>query len=297
MADKSKIEWTDATWNPVSGCSKVSEGCRFCYAERMSQRFGYTRLPWTNKNAPKNVKLHEDRLEQPLRWQRPRRVFVNSMSDLFHEQVPNDFLIAVFRVMLHAPQHTFQILTKHPFRMLEFCTWYYASRNLYEIPKNIWLGVSCEDQETAYERIPLLLKTPAAIRFISAEPLLGNIDLKPESLNMLDWVIAGGESGPKARPSHMNWFRSLRDQCVAAKVPFFFKQFGEWGSTETLAVFKNSKLAVVFDNGEPPIYRNPRDNFLYPYDKGSTMIRVGKKVAGRMLDGRTWEEYPENDAQ
>lgn len=239
-----KISWTDKTWNPVSGCSHVSEGCRNCYAERLSLRYGYTKKPWTAQNASENVVLHPERLEQPLHWRKPCRVFVNSMSDLFHEQVPDEFIAKVFEIMMRSQKHTFQILTKRPWRMLEWSKKYI---NL-AVP-NVWLGVSVEDQRAADERIPLLLQTPAAVRFLSCEPLLGEIDLEnvifgedaeavaldvlggvwvprePAPIsNTVDWVIVGGESGPHFRPMDLDWARSIRDKCVAAGVPLWFKQ-------------------------------------------------------------------------
>ena len=243
----SKIEWTDETWNPVTGCTKVSAGCKHCYAERMAKRlegrFGYP------KKNPFEVTLHPDRLDEPLRWRKPRRVFVASMSDLFHAEIPDDFLDRVFDVM-DPPDgdppspHVFMLLTKRPDRMRDYAwsTWAKCP------PKNVWLGVSVEDQASADERIPMLLETPAAARFVSCEPLLGPVDLRNlpsgtvyntrcmDALTAgsgsstpwhLDWIIAGGESGPGARPAHPDWFRSVRDQCAAAGVAFFMKQMGK----------------------------------------------------------------------
>lgn len=262
---KSNIEWTDEVWNPVTGCTKVSQGCKHCYAEREWPRL--TRLvPAYAGRAFSDVRCHPERLDQPLRWRRPRRVFVNSMSDLFHEAVPEDFILSVFVTMAAARQHTFQVLTKRADRMRDLLTrWRNSGLVLREgcgvNLRNVWLGVSVEDQRAADERIPLLLETPAAVRWISAEPLLGALDLtriggdqfgwgrlnaldglryvraiqnecgsewQTEPINHLDWVVAGGESGPNARPMHPAWVRSLRDQCAAAGVPFLFKQWGEW---------------------------------------------------------------------
>lgn len=283
MGAQSKIEWTDATWNPVTGCTKVSEGCRNCYMARTVPRFGQD--PW-------KVVLHPERLHHPITWKRPRRIFVNSLSDLFHEDVPDEFILECLTVMAIAKRHTFQVLTKRPDRMRKLLSkwgaediylyWHSFSgepREIYSWPlPNVWFGVSIENQETADERIPLLLQTPAEVRFISAEPLLGPVDLsRPLKFydiakverRLLDpvekavpigrdkaigWVIAGGESGPGARPMHPDWVRSIRDQCQAAGVPFFFKQWGEYD------------------------HRN---------------IRVGKKEAGSMLDGREHKEWPE----
>lgn len=231
--NNSKISWTNVTWNPVTGCSKVSPGCAHCYAERMDKRIRAARgeewRAWTPENAEYNVRLHPERLEQPLTWKKPRMVFVNSMSDLFHENVPFHFINKVFHTMRLVPEHTFQILTKRPERMLEFTvsSWFEG------ILKNVWLGVSVENQRQADGRIPLLLQTPAAVRFLSCEPLLGEIDLgftnglvhgQDAADYHVDWVIVGGESGPNVRPMNPDWARSIRDQCRVADVPFFFKQ-------------------------------------------------------------------------
>jgi protein gp37 len=223
----SAIHWTDATWNPVTGCSRVSPGCEHCYAEALSLRYGWSRLPWTAPHAAENVVLHPERLGLPLRWRQPRRVFVNSMSDLFHERVPEAFIEEVFRVMAAAGWHTFQVLTKRPARMhavVASDTFASAVGGAHGWPlPNVWLGTSVEDQRRADERVPLLARTPAAVRFLSCEPLLGPLDLAPW-LDRLGWVIVGGESGPRHRPMDPDWARALRDQCAAAGVPFFFKQ-------------------------------------------------------------------------
>lgn len=203
-----EIEWTDKTWNPVTGCDKVSPGCDHCYAERIASR----RFP--NGFA---VTLHPERLHEPLHWREPRRVFVNSMSDLYHDLIPDEFIRQVWDTMAATPAHTYQILTKRPGRMRSL------SRRL-PLLSNVLLGVSTETQRWADIRIPLLLDTRAAIRFISAEPLLGRIDLTAY-LPQLDWVIVGGESGPGCRPCDPDWVRSLRDQCVGSTA-FFFKQWG-----------------------------------------------------------------------
>jgi len=227
------IEWTDATWNPTTGCNKVSTGCKHCYAERITERF--------SQHFPQGFRftLHPDRLLEPYRWKKPRRVFVNSMSDLFHEQMPISFLLEVFRVMRETPQHTYQILTKRHERLLEL-------DSLIDWPENVWMGVSVENQKYA-ARVDLLRQTGAKIRFLSCEPLLGPLKL---DLRGIHWVIVGGESGPNHRPIDPAWVRSIRDQCQSAGVPFFFKQWG----------------------GRTP------------------------KSGGRMLDGRTWDEFPRTDS-
>jgi protein gp37 len=215
-AERSAIEWTESSWNPVTGCSKVSPGCARCYAETLSLRFRWSPKPWLPEHAAENLLLHEERLEQPLRWRRPRMIFVNSMSDLFHELVPFDFIERVFEVMASAEQHTFQILTKRHERMAELAP------NL-SWPPNVWMGVSIENRRWV-ERADYLRRVRAAVRFISAEPLLGPLDSL--DLSKIDWLIAGGESGRGHRPVHAEWLRSLRDACEAAGVAFFFKQWG-----------------------------------------------------------------------
>ena len=470
MGDKTQIEWTDATWNPVTGCTKVSQGCKHCYAERVFPRAYGKERKFTD------VQCHPERLDQPLRWKKPRRIFVNSMSDLFHESVPDEFIDRIFAVMALAPRHSFQILTKRPHRMLDYLkpttqlrcmvlgrAWEMLGR----LPKykhsgimerlfplsNVHLGVSCEDQATADERIPLLLKTPAAVRFISAEPLLGSLDLskwlggsgvteeyrgsslsvgdgwqadyrrrgsgvardsegnaqgrkihgslsasqgdaqrdtppllsaptgmetlqrtdsigthgesqewgedaKPsrqsraghlfgadhsrsehssegfaerreeqqrepqrypsdddprtqerrgisekdsggfqrqrqnyfkdrtESATRLDWIICGGESGPHARPMHPEWARSLRDQCQAAGVPFFFKQWGEFCPPKGQLLHDVSRKMFLISRDGLLLHEST------PISKGELIVRVGKKKAGAVLDGREWKEFP-----
>lgn len=231
----SSIEWTDATWNPVRGCTKVSPGCKHCYAETFAERFrGVSGHPYEQGFDPRFV---PDQLDAPLRWRKPRRVFVNSMSDLFHEAFADEQIAAVFDRIECCPQHTFQILTKRAARLPEWFAWLARTRPKAQLVlPNAWLGVSAEDQRRADERITHLLATPAAVRFVSVEPLLGPVDLgwaleahSPETTGVrtqpaLDWVIAGAESGNGARPMHEDWVRSLRDQCAAAGVKFFYKQ-------------------------------------------------------------------------
>lgn len=242
MSDKSAIEWTDATWNPITGCSKVSPGCAHCYAERISLRFGTTRRPWTAANAAENVVLHEDRLSIPLAWRAPRMVFVNSMSDLWHELVPDEFIGQVFETMAESDRHVFQILTKRPERMR---AWFAGAGSQWAADPlpNVWLGTSIENDRWS-RRADLLRATPSAVRFVSAEPLLG--DLASLDLRDIDWIIVGGESGPGFRPVTPEWVRALRDRAGQAGTAFFFKQ---WGG-------------------------------------------LRPKSGGRLLDGRTWDEYP-----
>lgn len=240
MNGRSGIEWTDVTWNPVTGCKQISTGCKNCYALRIAERFRGT----PNHPYEQGFELRRwpERLTQPLRWRKPRMIFVNSMSDLFHSEVPDDFIRQIFEIMVQANHHVFQILTKRHERLQELAPslpW----------PNHIWMGVSIETNRWL-KRISSLRATPAHIKFISCEPLLGSLDL---DLNDIDWVIAGGESGPRARPMQAAWARSIRDQCQKAEVPFFFKQWGE-------------------------------------YDAEG--VRRGKKACGRVLDGITWDEWP-----
>ena len=282
-----KIEWTDETWNPVTGCTKVSEGCDHCYAETIAHRFTGT------KAYPNgfDVTLRPERLDQPLRWKRPRKVFVNSMSDLFHKDVPDDYIARVFAVVALAPQHTFQVLTKRPGRMRSLLSSeqfesavFLATEGRFEgcfpwpLP-NVWLGTSVENQKWADVRIPLLLDTPAAIRFLSCEPLLGPIDLFAWNIDRgmrVDWVIVGGESGPHARPMHPDWARQLRDDCLTAGIPFHFKQWGEWVTEDQAPedIILPGLSTYLLGDDEPDFYK------------------VGKKAAGREIDGQTWDEYP-----
>lgn len=314
MADQSKIEWTDSTWNPVTGCTKVSPGCDHCYAETFAERWRGT--PGHHFENGFDVTLRPERLDQPLRWKKPRRIFVNSMSDLFHDAVPDRFIGQVFETMAAANQHTFQLLTKRHGRMRSLLNQWseHATKGCYCPPDqggcsapvdvlhgtwplpNVWLGVSVENQQWAETRIPALLETPAAVRFISAEPLLGPVDLRKLVVrsrvidclggdvtdpsdgavicgmpSVLDWVIVGGESGPGARPMHPDWARSLRDQCQG-KAAFHFKQ---WGAYRWIAGSRwNAETVCWEDHGEYP-------------------ERVSKKLSGRLLDGRTWDEFPQ----
>ena len=335
MSDKTKIEWTDATWNPVTGCTKVSEGCDHCYAETIAHRFAGT-AAYPNGF---DVTLRPERLDQPLRWQRPRRIFVNSMSDLFHKDVPDEYIARVFAVMALAPQHTFQVLTKRPGRMrsllssqhflqeVRFAHVFHMEEALPANPNNlvpvwplpnVWVGTSVENQKWAGVRTDQLRATPAAVRFLSCEPLLGAVLLcrcdgaayevkrHPLIVNQacplhgfprLDWVIVGGESGPHARPMHPAWARSLRDQCTAAGVPFLFKQWGEWGlqgdSTRQCFIWPDGTALEAGETQRSPINGLPIPAAVPARPGWVHMVRVGKRAAGRELDGRTWDEYPE----
>ncbi len=241
MSDGSAIEWTQATWNPVTGCTKVSPGCAHCYAETFAERF--RGVPGHPYERGFDLQLRPERLELPLTWKRSRLIFVNSMSDLFHDDVPAAFVRRVFETMRRADWHQFQLLTKRPERAAELAP------VLGPWPENVWMGTSVENQRWT-RRIDALRDTPAPIRFLSCEPLLGPLDL---DLRGVSWVIAGGESGPKARPMKPEWAEGIRDQCLEQGVPFFFKQWG------------------AFD---------------------SCGKRVGKGRAGRELCGRTWDEMP-----
>jgi len=314
MSDRSKIEWCDTTWNPITGCTKISQGCKNCYAAELHNRrhAAYLRgakLPQQYAQPFETVQLHPDRLEMPLHWRKLRRIFVNSTSDLFHEDVPDEFIGAIFNRMEIFNQHIYMVLTKRPDRMSEFCREFGI-----ESRQNIWLGVSVENQAAADERIPLLLQTPAAVRFISCEPLLGPVKLfgfgsptwgKLPPSRWLHWVIVGGESGPGARPMHPDWARSLLDQCSGV-VPFFFKQWGEWHPSA--AQYDDDDFMDKLDFGSHCICLGNRgtkfreewgDREEYwcgyqpdPAENPWFMERVGKTRAGRLLDGREWNEYP-----
>lgn len=214
MPTRSNIEWTEMTWNPVTGCTKISQGCKHCYAERMARRL--EAMGSDRYRDGFKVTLHPDLLDVPRRWRQPRIVFVNSMSDLFHEDVPLEYIQRVFATMRDCPQHTFQVLTKRSERLAQLApklAW----------PRNVWMGVSVEDARVLH-RIADLQRVPAAVRFLSLEPLIGPLDELP--LDRIHWVIVGGESGPKARPVKKEWIASIFRQCRAARVPFFFKQWG-----------------------------------------------------------------------
>lgn len=303
MADKTGIEWTDATWNPIRGCRRVSTGCINCYAETMAARFSGPGQPYEGLAEMKHGKprwtgqyqIVWDKFDQPLRWKRPRMIFVNSMSDLFYEELPFSVTLQIFETMIEANHHIFQVLTKRPGQMLKFFKYLYDVRimvwNRYIESNNIWMGISAENQDTANERIPLLLKTPGHIRWVSAEPLLGPIDLRKcgaikEKWNIvrtdvscsvgeIDWLVTGGESGHGARPMHPNWARKLRDDCSEASIPFFFKQWGKW-SPDMPSQPYNYRKELVRDGVKTT----------------TVMYGVGKKIAGNKLDSKIYQEYP-----
>ena len=270
MSLKSSIEWTQATWNPTRGCSRVSAGCDNCYAERMATRFsgpglyaeGFAKWVHGQPHWTGRVELIPNMLGKPLGWQEPLLIFVNSMSDLFHEALPFQDIDQVFAVMARCPQHTFQVLTKRADRMRKYSNRVANSRpeglEVWPLP-NVHLGVSVEGQVSAGKRIPALRATPAAVRWVSYEPALKPVNWK-QWLRGIDWVVCGGESGPGARLMELKLARAVRDACEEKGVPFFFKQWGDWAS-----------------------------------DGQGGMMRVGKKKAGRVLDGRTHDDFPEEE--
>ena len=361
MADHTHIEWTDATWQPITGCAVVSPGCTNCYAMRLAgtrlqhhpSRAGLTKDTKAGPVWTGEVRLNEQWLDQPLRWKRPRRIFVCAHGDLFAEGVPDEWIDRVFAVMALAPQHTFQVLTKRADRMRDYVSGIQSKipflgrmplerihleaaghmegdggfmdvlkdhGNVYSLYldapwplPNVWLGVSAEDQKRADERVPDLLNTPAAVRFVSAEPLLGPIDfmdipwpsdrprfpeiddisdgrssLHPIAGSKLDWIIVGGESGPVARPMHPAWVRSIRDQCAAAGTAFFFKQWGKWAAIDQSREADDTgwqgrgNWMILDRNGDLdiPDHRWPDEE-----DGEVAVIDVGKSRAGRLLDG------------
>jgi protein gp37 len=323
VSDKSGIEWTDATWNPTRGCTKVSAGCDHCYAETFAER--WRGVPGHAYEEGFDPLVVPEKLDQPLRWKRPRRIFVNSMSDLFHDAMPDDYIAQVFAVMACASQHTFQVLTKRHARMralLNASDFREAVHRHYvclpddrpgftgytwPLP-NVWLGVSVETQQWADIRVPALLGTPAAVRFLSCEPLLGPVTFRwaewqpwaerpgvtnhLDGLRRIDWVIVGGESGAGARPMHPEWARTLRDECVEAGVPFFFKQWGEWrpGAMGADLVDRPARVALVDAvSAEVVPWRTAGP----PSRTQALVSRVGKKAAGRLLDGVSHDGYPE----
>lgn len=320
--NETNIEWATNTWNPILGCDKVSPGCAHCYAITQANRWKNHKTEYTglvtldSQGRPQwsgNIGFFPQRLVEPMKRKKARRIFVCSMSDLFHESVTVDWIDAVFGIMALCPQHTFMVLTKRPWRMRGYLDYRRslsdpfpgAARACVDVaarildldqdtkrhlvdqtwpPRNVWLGTSVEDQKRADYRISILLGCPGQLHFISAEPLLGPLTVRsylrrsdmPNVFHPkgLDWVIAGGESGRRARPVAGKWFRSLRDECVAAEVPFYFKQWGEWttATDEILLGLHKEKQLKVTD--------------------GELVVRLGRRVTGRELDGRTWDQFP-----
>jgi len=313
MADVTHIEWTDATWNPITGCSIVSPGCTNCYAMRLAgtrlkhipSRAGLTVDSKAGPVWTGEVRLNKQWLYQPIEWKKPRRIFVCAHGDLFAENVPDEWILDVFTVMATADHHTYQVLTKRADRMREFVSrpdllndiyanWYTFSGGAREVQSwplhNVWLGISAEDQRRADERVPQLMATPAAIRFVSAEPMLGPIDftslppflevsrrmgIRLDALKLggkysLDWIIAGGESGPGARPMHPDWVRSIRDQCASAGTAFFFKQWGAY-----------LPAGQMMADGRP-----------WSPTSGNS-LHASKALAGRFLDGVEYNAMPQ----
>jgi protein gp37 len=339
MADGTHIQWTDATWNVVTGCTRISDGCDHCYIDRTPPfRMQHRRFDAPGVGGTTGVKLHSDRLGQPQRWRQPRLIFVCSLADLFHDDVPDRFIADVWAVMALAKQHSFQVLTKRPARMRALLT---SAEFLALVQRaalarvggaapwlvepwwplrNVWCGVSVESQKWADIRIPLLLDTPAAVRWLSCEPLLGPVDLTVRedwfhgpadcacdqiSCPSIDWVVVGGESGPGSRPMHPQWAESLRNQCVAAGVPFFFKQWGDWSPMAPLDALgrfdfrRDHAMAndgTLYAPGDLSYPDGPRYGEAVRANHGqahlTSMYRVGKKTAGRELAGRTWDEFP-----
>jgi protein gp37 len=356
MADHTKISWADATWNVITGCSVHSAGCTNCYAMRLAgtrlkhdpSRIGLTRRSKAGPVWTGEVRFNEKWLLQPFRWKRPRTIFVCAHADLFHEDVPDEWIDRVFAVMALCPQHTFQVLTKRSVRMQAYCTSRFESEHgimmledaicaidgfgsdaggdPYQPFPNVWLGVSVEDQRAAEKRIPDLLFTPAAVRWISAEPLLGPVNLTRLSIPVnghlsaltgnwsswpirhtrdgavlcmmkdtakLDWVVCGGESGPDARPMHPDWARSLRDQCAAAGVMFHFKQWGNYAPGEVAGEYldpcKAARGKTYFDGRWIDDWSAVDGHC----DDEPDVYRIGKKKAGRLLDGVLHDAIPE----
>lgn len=313
-----KISWTHTTWNPLAGCTRASRGCDFCYAAKMSLRLEamakakiekgespgamekYIGVSTKNKAGIPvfngKINLDYEKLDEPLSWRKSRMVFVNSMSDLFHKDVPFAFIARVFDVMRNTPQHTYQVLTKRPENASAFSVDIQLHISGWEWPENVWLGTSVEDQDAANERIPALLRVDGPrIRFLSMEPLLGAVKLtihddfsdrghgrgwlNSTERNNINWVIVGGESGTNARPMHTDWARSIRDQCVDANVPFFFKQNGEF-------LLIDDAIALGLVNTYTDSHKTKNSDGVY-------YARVGKKDAGSLLDGKEWKQFPE----
>lgn len=296
MSDKSAIEWCDATWNPVRGCTKISQGCKHCYAEIFAERF--RGVPGHAYEQGFDLRLAPEMLDQPRRWKRARRIFVNSMSDIFHKDVPLEYILRIFQVMAETPRHTYLLLTKRADRMASLAPalpW----------PPNVWMGVSVESMDVA-ARVDHLRAVPAAVRFLSCEPLLGS--LAKLDLAGVDWVIAGGESGHHARPMHDGWVIELRDRAVAAGIPFFFKQWGQWKPYSEMTEEEGDALYYPQTEEERgrEMQRRCRVGWTFIWPDGrlglsgtgspTQAFKVGKGQAGRQLRGRTWDEFPKPPA-
>jgi len=300
----SKIEWLKnptggqgSTWSPVTGCTQISEGCQNCYACKMAQRlkgrYGYP------ADDPFKVTIHKDKYDIPLKKKKPTKYFVCSMGDLFHDDVPFKEILTIFDIMHQCPQHTFMVLTKRPSRMLEFCSKYGLMPVIKNLgltgsgeiwPENVWCGISVENQKRADERIPILLEIPAAVKFLSVEPLLGPVNIKDYS--MIDWVIVGGESGPNARIMHPEWVTKIRDDCIANKTPFFFKSWGQWIPH---APAHGGPYFSEIINSQSTLRRCKWEDgrvMTAHQDRWCRFLKVGKKYSGRILDGKAWDQYP-----
>ena len=310
----SKIQWTQETWNPITGCTKVSPGCDHCYMFRQYPRLRGMHVPGY-AHSPDVVTLLPERLEQPLAWKKTKMIFVCSMSDLFHPRVPYAFLDDIFAVMSEASQHTFQVLTKRPGRMA-----HYAENCGMPWPSNVWAGTSVESAKYL-PRLDVLARVPAKVRFVSAEPLLGPLDLRPwlhdehcakrprtkramyasyigcdcvgQQGKVLSWVIVGGESGPGARPMHPQWARGIRDQCREAAVPYFFKQWGEWLGGDKRP---GARGVVRASDGLDTWWPDSRTNHQHVWPDRSVSFLVGKKAAGALLDGVPHMDIPVDNA-
>lgn len=336
-----KIEWCDETWNPITGCGQDFDCWKYCYARKLAEGRLRGRCGYPADNPFKPGTEHPEQWDKPLHWRKPRRIFVCSMGDQFHDAVPFGLVDKVIAIAALCPQHTFMLLTKRPKRMHEYFKGIQSGSNetvsrLLKHPNyqralhapvlkyregvplpNLWLGVTAENQAAADERIPILLQIPATIRFVSIEPMLGGVDLDSIEQTVapgyfgsvlhwwhqphcerhvpyptLDWVICGGETGPRARPMHPDWARGLRDQCIQADVPFFFKQWGEWAPPFSGCLLVGSRWDTKVAGDAPRSgfvksrYRGSNPNL------GTVVYRVGKKAAGRELDGRTWDQVP-----
>jgi len=302
---KTKIEWAEEVWNPVVGCTKISQGCKNCYAEKLHNQRHESYKQGLLQNIPQyaepfsRIQIIEKRIDQPRRWKRPRTIFVNSVSDLFHEEISDHFQVeAIIQTMIECDWHKFIVLTKRSGIMLEALRYFFSKR---WFPKHVYWGVSIEDQKTAYERVPDLIEAPIGNqnRFLSIEPLLGPISLEPEWLENLGGVIVGGESGPNARPMHPMWVRSLRDACQSYGVAFMMKQWGEWfPSGQKLdpdvpdeRMLQAEWTKIDFRGNDANSY-SP-EVFVRTYS--TIFTKLGKKATGRFIDGQEHDELPWGD--